>query len=409
MRSHLRWTCALALACGGPALARAQEAAVAAPPLRWADVAAAIDRDPRVAASGHRVRSAEGGVAAARTPPNPELEATAGRGSAREGPEERGEWELAVSIPLDWLARRGPEIDLARATVDEAAAARQALRAEVSAELWRLFVAAGYARSEVEVLEATEAQVEALARLVRRRVEAGEGRPVEVPRLELELERVRNDLAAARAGRDAALARLGAWLGAAVRGVERPAPPPPVEDLAAFGDLAAHPRARAARARAAAASAEASVARRSRVPAMTIGGYWASELDREAVGGRVAVELPLWDWKGGRVRRAEAAAEAEARSADAEGRALAASLAGALAACGSARAVAERHGTRILPRAEESARTLERTFQLGEAGILDVIDARRVLLGARRDALSSARERDVECGALVLLSGRELP
>ena len=74
-----------------------------------------------------------------------------------------------------------------------------------------------------------------------------------------------------------------------------------------------------------------------------------------------------------------------------------------------ARAVADRQKTGILPRAEESARTLERTFQLGEAGILDVIDARRVLLEARREYLSSARERDVDCGALVLLSGRELP
>jgi cobalt-zinc-cadmium efflux system outer membrane protein len=71
--------------------------------------------------------------------------------------------------------------------------------------------------------------------------------------------------------------------------------------------------------------------------------------------------------------------------------------------------VAERQRTGILPRAELSARTLERTFQLGETGILDVIDARRVLLAARREVLTSARDRDVECGALVLVSGRELP
>jgi len=52
---------------------------------------------------------------------------------------------------------------------------------------------------------------------------------------------------------------------------------------------------------------------------------------------------------------------------------------------------------------------LERTFQLGEAGILDVIDARRSLLEARHAFLSSARDRDVACGALILLSGLELP
>jgi cobalt-zinc-cadmium efflux system outer membrane protein len=240
-------------------------------------------------------------------------------------------------------------------------------------------------------------------------VEAGEGRPVEVPRVELELERVKNEVAAARVGRDGALAQLHAWLGITIRRVELPAPPPSVPPIASPEDLAQHPRIRAALARARAASAEASVARRSRVPGLSVGAYYVNELDRVAAGGRVAVELPLWDWKSGRIQRAEAAAAAEASRADAEGRALAAALADAFASCQKARDVADRQKTSILPRAEESARTLERTFQLGEIGILDVIDARRVLLQARRELLSSARERDVECGALVLLSGRELP
>ncbi|ACG72312.1 outer membrane efflux protein [Anaeromyxobacter sp. K] len=407
MPAHLRWACALVLAYGPPALAGAAEPAPAT--LRWADVAAAIDRDPRVAASRSRVRSAEGALTAARTPPNPELEATAGRADARDGATRRNEWGFALTLPLDWLARRGPEVDAARATVDEAAEEARALRAEVTAELWRLHVGAAYAQAEVETLEATERQVDALARLVRRRVEAGEGRPVEIPRVELELERVRNQIDAALALRDGALAQLAAWLTVPVQRVELPSPPPPLEAGSPVLDGSAHPRVRAALARAEAARAEASAARRSRVPALSVGGFYTSELDREAVGGRVGVELPVWDWRSGRVRRAEAVAAAEASRAEAEGRALAAALADAAAACGRARAVADRQKNRILPRAEESARTLERTFQLGEAGILDVIDARRVLLEARREYLSSARERDVACGALILLSGRELP
>ncbi|MFL5302134.1 MAG: TolC family protein, partial [Anaeromyxobacteraceae bacterium] len=331
MSAHRHWACALVLAYGAPALA--QEAR----PVRWADVVVALDRDPRVAASRSRLRAAEGGLSAVRTPPNPELEATIGRGVAQEGPARRAEWGLALTVPLEWLARRGPEIDAARATVEEAAAEAQALRAEVSAELWRLHVRAGYAHSEVEALEATERQVEALTHLVRRRVEAGEGRPVEIPRVELELERVRNEVAAARAGRDGALAQLGAWLAVSIQRVELPAPLPPVETVAAARELTKHPRLRAALARAEAAKAEASAARRSRVPGITVGAFYASELDREAVGGRVAVELPLWDWKSGRVQRAEASAAAEASRADAEGRALAAGIAEAAASCSRAR------------------------------------------------------------------------
>ena len=68
---------------------------------------------------------------------------------------------------------------------------------------------------------------------------------------------------------------------------------------------------------------------------------------------------------------------------------------------------ARRRASFLAPRSRP-ARWSERSSS-GEAGILDVIDARRVLLEARREVLSSARERDVECGALILLSGRELP
>jgi cobalt-zinc-cadmium efflux system outer membrane protein len=398
------WIACALLASWG-ATARAQEPRGAV--LGWPDVAAALARDPRLAAARSRVEAAEGAVGAARTPPNPELEATAGVGAARESTARRNEWALAVNVPLDWLARRGAEVDAARAGVEEAAAEADALRAEVAAELWRLHAEASFGQLEVEALEASEAEAEALARLVRRRVEAGEGRPVEIPRVEIEVERVRNELAGARARRDGALARLGTWLGARIARV-RPAPAvsgPP----ASPGPIAAHPRVRIALARAAAARAEAAAARRSRVPAFSVGGYYASELDREAAGGRLTVTLPLWDWRSGPVQRAEAAAAAASGSAEAETRAVGAALDEAAAACGRARGAAERLATAILPRAESAARTLERTFQLGEAGLLDVVDARRVLIDVRRESLASARERDAACGALVLLSGGELP
>ncbi|MFT3914894.1 MAG: TolC family protein [Anaeromyxobacteraceae bacterium] len=396
--------CALALAAAGPAWAA--DAAPAGKVIRWADVWSAIDRDPRLASARARAEGAQGALTAAGTPPNPEVEAQLGRGLAREGGAHRDEWGLALTLPLDWLTRRGPAVAAARATVEELRAEAEALRADVGTELWGLYVAADAGTREAEALVATRDQVEALARLVRRRVEAGEGRPVEVPRVELELERVRAEVDAAASARDAALAQLGVWLGGPVSRVE-PAPALPVP--AAPGAPARHPRVRAAAARAAVAGAEASAARWSRVPALAVAVFTASELDREAHGGRVTVELPLWNWRTGEVRRAEALAAAEASRAEAERRGLEAALAAAEASCGRARSAEERQRTGVLPRAEESARVLERTFQLGETGILDVIDARRVLLEARRAALASARDRDLACGSLILLTSGALP
>jgi cobalt-zinc-cadmium efflux system outer membrane protein len=399
--------CALALALAVP-VAEAGE-----PPqdaqLHWADVVSAVDRDPRVASARARTRAAQAAVDAAGVPPNPELEAELSRVREPEGGAGRGtEWSVGISIPLDWLARRGPEVDAARAGAAEAGAEAQVLRAEVLAELWGLFVRAASAQAEVQTLEETERQVDALTRLVVRRVQAGEARPVEVPRVELELERVRNDLAGARATRDGAFAQLRAWLGVPVARVDAP-PALPAPELPAATATEAHPRVKAALSRAAAARADAAAARRARLPSLSVGAFYSNELDAESVGGRVTVELPLWNWKGGQLRRAEAAAESERARADAETRAVGALFADAAASCEGAQAIAERHQNAILPRAEASARTLERTFQLGETGLLDVIDARRVLLEARREVLSSARDRDAACGALILLSGRELP
>ncbi|MGC3998260.1 MAG: TolC family protein [Anaeromyxobacter sp.] len=396
---------AIALASG--AVAGAAEVAPEHP-LAWSEIEAALERDPRVSAAQARASAADASVSAAGAIPNPELELAAGHAQAREGGDAGGEWELAVTLPLDWLARRGPAVDAARAGADEARAGREALRAEVRVALWTLFVEAGHAQTELSTLVATAQQVEALAGLVRRRVEAGEGRPIEITRTEAELERVRAEVAAAQASQDQALAALGAWLGGPVGSVA-PAPSLPELPPAEADGLARHPRVRAALARAAGAQADAVGAHRARLPAFSVGAYRASELDRDAVGGRLTLELPLWNWKGGEVRRAEALAQAAAAEAEAERRAVEAERASAAAACRRARDSAGRQEKSVLPLAESAARTLERTFQLGEVGLLDVLDARRVLLDARREALSSARERDLVCGALHLLAGQDLP
>ncbi len=63
----------------------------------------------------------------------------------------------------------------------------------------------------------------------------------------------------------------------------------------------------------------------------------------------------------------------------------------------------------MLPRAEASARTLGRAYELGEAGLLDVLDARRVLLDTRREHLDLLLDMQTACGDLAALAGLELP
>jgi len=123
----------------------------------------------------------------------------------------------------------------------------------------------------------------------------------------------------------------------------------------------------------------------------------------------LSTELPLWNWNGPQIARAAARADAEAARAEATRREVAAAAALARSACERSAGEADRQATRIVPRAEESARTLERSFELGEANLIDVLDARRVLLDARCAALGSARQREVDCGTSLILAGMEIP
>ncbi len=129
--------------------------ALPAEPLRWVDVAAVIERDPRVAASRSRARSAEGGVSAAKTPPNPQVEAGAGRGAAQEGPLAGTSGGLR-SRSRSTGSRGGDQRSTPRKGARTRWRPRRKSSGRVSAELWRLFVPGGYAQAQVETLGATE-------------------------------------------------------------------------------------------------------------------------------------------------------------------------------------------------------------------------------------------------------------
>ncbi len=384
------------IACGA-------SAARAAEPLRWSEVVRQVDGDPRYAEVRARARAAAAGVEATSQVPNPQLEVTAGEGRSQDGTQHRGEWVVALTVPLEWLGTRGARVDAARSVAAAAEAEAATSRRDTLLQLRRLFVGTAYEQALAGSIASTVAQTEELVRLVRRRVESGEGRPTELPRVEVELERARSAQEQAHARAEGLREQLSLWLGRPVARVD--AEPEREPDLPALGDVQARaaedgPPIRAARARVAAAQAEARAERNRRIPAVSVGAYALSELDRRAVGGALGIQAPVWNWNGGRIDQAEAIESAE------ESRLAAARIEATGAAtqawwkCKQGQAATRRYREVILPRAEQASRVLERSFQLGEASLLDVLDARRVLLEARRDALGTWLAREDECATL---------
>ena len=383
--------------------------------LTWPDVVRLAETHPRLAAAKLQVEAARRGVDATGAIPNPTFEAGLGRGQARSGGESRTESELALSMPFDWIAQRGSRLEAAGAEVDVAVAESRFSRRDVLLQLRTLFWSLAYEQARVAVLETLEAQTAKLALTVRRRVETGEVRPVEGPLVEIELEKVTSELEAARTLLLARQAALGRWLAASpdrklVVAADLGALPVVMDRDAALAKArAADPALMIASARSRVLAADVKTERRAPIPSFSLRGFATDELDRQALGVGVSVGIPVWNWNSGRIAQAEAKLAAGSRQAEAAALELEATVIEAQAACTASVATATRFRDNIVPRSETVAFTMERTYQLGEASLLPVIDARRTLLDSRRLYLNALAQTQLDCSRLSALAGEELP
>jgi outer membrane protein, heavy metal efflux system len=404
--------CLLALLLSHPVAALAALADEVVPPLRWPQVAAAVAQHPTVQEAESRIDGAAGAIWSAQAIPNPVVTIAGGEAVARDGSGSRREWGLSVGLPLDFLATRGARVAAARAAAGGVSQEALGARSQVLRTLRREFIALAHAQALLEAEVELEEQVASLAALVRKRADRGEVRPTEVPRVEIELERLRSAVDRARARAGAQRSRLSTWLGATVSSVEtdlaQALPLPLLEEL--LGRLASQaPAVRAGQSRIAAATEELRAERWSRLPGLTVGAAHVEELDRKATSVSAAITLPLWNWNSGKIRQAEATLRGERARLDATTRELTSAVTDSWQACSAGQATAGRFRESVLPRAMASARTTGRAFELGEAGLLDVIDTRRVLLETRREYLALLLDTQNACGDLAALAGLELP
>lgn len=396
------------------AAARVSAAPAQARTLQWSDIARLIDEDPRIGEARFRTAEARAQLDLARAVPNPSLDLSVGH-SFSEDPVRRPDLGLTLTVPLDWLNDRGLRLDAAAGEARAAELEALAVRLEAVRELREMFLRLAVDQARLGQLQDLEAQTAELVRLVALRVEKGESRPIEQPRAEVELEKVRLELAAVRAHEATHRGQLAAWLsGLPDSELRVDADLTALPDLPSLQEaldeaLAQHPEVRAARARVGAREAEIGVERRKRLPRFSLNAFAEQEPERRVLGGGVGIELPVWNWNSAGIRRAEAARAAEEQRVEAGARGLRALVVEAHHACARATSAAERYRDALVPRVEKTSATLERTYELGETGLLDVIDARRGLIAARREQLDAQLEAQLECARLQNLLGRETP
>jgi cobalt-zinc-cadmium efflux system outer membrane protein len=134
-----------------------------------------------------------------------------------------------------------------------------------------------------------------------------------------------------------------------------------------------------------------------------------NESDRAAYGVRLSVDLPIWNWNSGNIRRAESALAAGRKRLEAQRLEVESAAIELQSSCEASVALAARYRDKMRPRAAEAARSIERSYEIGESTLLEVIDARRTFLETRTEYLIALARAQNDCSRLAVLLGEELP
>ena len=324
---------------------------------------------------------------------------------------------VAQLVPV--AGRRRLEMSAASARVDAASSRADDEVRRLRADLRLAFTDLWTAQVREQELGRSGDRLRDLAEVLDRREAAGESAGFDRLRAEREVIEIEADRAAASTDRAQAQGVLGSFFAAppgpapieAVAPQRAPAMLPPVEELMARAQTVRGELLALQRERDAAAFMERAAGRR-RVPEPeVVAGTKSSNAGAGDVGSILSVHLtvPLFD----RGRPERAAAQARAAQVNAEEEALRLGMRTAIGAWRAAvverRAIADRYRAAVSGRAEEIERIAQVSYDNGERGILELLDAYRTASSARvRQTTLDAVVREAEI-ELEFVSGWEIP
>ena len=384
-----------------------------APPVLGLDdlLRMSLDQNPALRQAGLDIGAAEGRALQAGLKPNPRVEVN-GEEIGRLG----GFHTIEVSQEIVTANKLGLSRAVGLKEVDQATLTLMLRRTELLTT-----VRQGY----FEIL-ALQRRVEALGELVglasqayenaRKVLGAGEAAKPESLQFQIELDRLKTDLDAARRDRAAAWRRLTAAMGVSnlpltTLAGSLEAPPPDIDfEQARAAMLELHPDARLAQVGIARAQLVLKRAEAETVPNVTVaGGYTYSVIDHENQGTyHVSLPIPFYNRNQGNILAAQqevnrALQEIARVQNDLDGR-----LGAAVEQYAAARERAERYRTSILPAARESYRLTLLAFQGGQSDYLRVLQSQRAIGDANLtyiQALADQWRAGSEIAGLLLQDG----
>ena len=357
---------------------------------------------PRLQAGVAQWKAAGAATRTARAFPNPEAGALAGTQTTRIPGNAAGSvYSFSLTQPLDFGPTRSSRIEIADRNLEGSYAALDLVRNEVLSDVRRAFFESLRRQSEMELLLESLRLVEDLRQRIQVRVGVGEAGRLELVRADAEVATARASANAARLDWTSAIARLRAATGVVheeeiqVQGTFESAGP--LEPLPEIRQrvLEKHPSLRQARAEVARARAKIRHERSLRIPTPSLRAEIDRPPDTPTYRFGLSLPLPLWDRRSGPIAEATAQlsqAEALLRNQEMQ---LHSALVGAYGRFQSAGEQLTAFEQGIVREAEEALKASELAFQLGERGILEVLDAQRVLRTVRLQFLIARYDRQL--------------
>jgi cobalt-zinc-cadmium efflux system outer membrane protein len=368
---------------------------------------------PRVDAARAAVDVARADILAAARWPNPRVTFN------HEGVAGVAEHLFTVAQPLPITGRRQFDVRAAAARADATSARAEDRIRRLRADLRLAFTALWGAQERERELARSHERLDALAQILGRREAAGDTAGFDRLRAEREVLDVDASRGLAASERAEAQALVASYLAAppeagaleAVRPAASAGTLPTLDELVARAETTRGDLVALSREMDAAGFAERAADRRALPEPEVVAGTKSSTAAGGDVGGIVSVHvaIPLFD----RGQPERAAAQARARQARAEADALRQTIRAQIgawrAAVAERRAIAGRHRAALVAGADQIERIAQVSYEAGERGILELLDAHRTASAARirqSDLDAAVREAEIE---LEYVSGWEMP
>jgi len=347
--------------------------------------------------------------------PNPSFSVQSGYGKVRDP---RGisliERYFTLSQPLEWPGTRAARQEAAEAGVSTAQASFDAMQLNVKARVKRAFYELLLADTLADLASRLLNTVTDLEEAVKRRVESGEAPPFELVKVKVELLQAQkqvsqttgnvrtiktalNQLTAGNLG--AAFAIQGEFENVKANLNDQRL----VEDAFHY-----HPEVRKFQKLIEVANAQYDQEQQARIPNVTISGSYQRDAGREGFVGGLSLPLPLWDQRQGEIAKAlglRRQAEANFHQAQIF---LRKGISEQIQNSNTASAQIHTFEQGLLKQAKEAVRIARTSFKFGEASLLDVLDAQRVLWQTFQGYAQARFELAIALTELERLVGKEL-